>query len=330
VVGHRRPADLVLLAARAALASQVNMLRVLCLALVVAPLPALASDPVDAPVWMTDGRGRRFRSRFDPGERLFAGAGAVGVATTGSSRFEGTAEVGLSLRAPPPDPEAPVFWKRDHQITHLRLRRGGDGVALDGRLYQAILLRHSREGSLTIPTTPPLRLTLPFDVGVRVELGRLSGNLPLSATGTALEAGVVRGEALADFLRSEHPGRWLAVGAVGYYDVRLERRAGGRLGRDHQVMPLTAGCLWLHGESARGLVSGGVHAELGRAWSSQRGWGPALRVEGEVEVTPVAVNDLPVSLVLSATMESGRNTPDDRARFRTFAGVRLGAPLRGD
>jgi hypothetical protein len=304
------------------------MLRVLCLALALAPLPALASDP-GGPVWITDGEGRRFRVRFDPGERLFAGAGALGVAATGSARFEPAVEVGLSLRAAPPPPDAPVFWKRDHQLGHLRLRRGGDGLALDGRLYQAILLRHSREGSLTIPTTPPLRLTLPFDVGVRVELGRLSGSLPLSSPGAALEAGVVRGEALADFLRSEHPGRWLAVGAVGYYDVRLERGGEGLL-RDHRVMPLTAACVWLHGESARGLVSGGVHAEWGRAWSSQRGWGQALRVEGEVEVTPVAVNDLPVSLVLSAMVEAGRQTPDGEARFRTFAGVRLGAPLRGD
>jgi hypothetical protein len=305
------------------------MTRVLCLVLALAPLPALAAaDRADPPVWITDAEGRHFRVRFDPGERLFAGAGALAVA--GSSRFELAAEVGLSLRAPPPPAEAEVFWKRDHDLAHLRLRRAGDGLGLEGRLYQGVFFRHSREGSLTIPTTPPLRLTLPFDVGVRVELGRLAGTLPLSSTGSALEAGVVRGEALADFLRSEHPGRWLAVGAVGHYDVRLEREAEGPLHRDHRVMPLTAGCLWLHGESARGLVAGGVHAEWGRAWSSQRGWGQALRVEGELEVTPVAVNDLPVSLVLSATMESGRHTPDGQPRFRTFAGVRLGAPLPGD
>jgi hypothetical protein len=307
------------------------MIRMLCLVLVLAPLSALAaSDADDPPVWITDGEGRRFRVRFDPGERLFAGAGALGVAASGSSRFEAAVEVGLALRAPAPPPEADVFWKRDHELGHLRLRAGDGGAALEGRLYHGIFLRHSREGSLTIPTTPPLRLTLPFDVGVRVELGRLAGTFPLSSTGAALEAGVVRGEALADFLRSEHPGRWLAIGAVGYYDVRLERQAQGPLGRDHRVMPLTAACVWLHGESARGLVVGGLHAEWGRAWSSQRGWGQALRVEGEVEVTPVAVNDLPVSLVLSAMMESGRNTPDGEARFRTFAGLRLGAPLQGN
>lgn len=305
------------------------MTRVLCLLLALAPVTALAAEP-EPPVWITDAQGRRFRVRFDPGERLFAGAGALGVAATGSPRVEPAVEVGLSLRAPPPAPDAEVFWKRDQQLGHLRLHRGVGGLAVEGALYHGVLLRHSREGSLTIPTTPPLRLSLPFDVGVKVELGRLAGTLPLSSTGAALEAGVVRGEALADFLRSEHPGRWLAIGAVGYYDVRLERQAEGPLKRDHRVMPLTAGCAWLHGESDRGLVVGGLRAELGRAWSSQRGWGNALRVEGEVEVTPIAVNDLPLSLVMAAVMEAGGHTPDGSARFRTFAGVRLGAPLQGN
>src|SRR5262245_58799870 len=135
------------------------MLRVLCRVLALAPLPARASDPGDA-TWTTDGEGRRFRVRFDPGERLFAGAGALGAGSGSVSDLEPAAEVGLFLRAPPPPPDADVFWKRDHQLGHLRLR-GGGGLAVEGRLYQAVLLRHSREGYLTVPTTPPLRLALP-------------------------------------------------------------------------------------------------------------------------------------------------------------------------
>jgi hypothetical protein len=302
-----------------------RMVRALCVALALAPAAAWAAGEAGAepPTWIVDGQGRRFRVRFDPGHRVYAGMGASAEAR----RLEPVAEVGLHLRSDAPAADAEVFWKRDHELAHLRLRRGGDGLGLEGRLYHTIMLRHSREGSLTIPTSPPLRLTLPFDVGVRIELGRLFGTLPLSSPGAALEAGVVRGEALADFLRSEHPGRWLAIGAVGYYDVRLERVAGGPLARDHRVMPLTAGCAWAHGETRGGLVAGGLRAEWGRAWSSQRGWGQAMRVEGELEVTPVALNDLPLSVVLSGMVELGNNTPDGAARFRTFAGVRLGAPL---
>src|SRR5437667_10096350 len=104
-------------------------LQAACLALILAPSPARAED--QPPVWLTDGEGRRFRVRFDPGQRLFAGAGAMGLAATGSASFEPAVEVGLALRAPPPLPDAEVFWKRDHRLAQLRLRRGGDGLVLD-------------------------------------------------------------------------------------------------------------------------------------------------------------------------------------------------------
>jgi hypothetical protein len=283
---------------------------------------ALSRAAAAEPEWITDAQGRRFRIRFDPGQRLWAGGGALGVADQGASGIAPAAEIGLALRAPPPSALADVFWKRDHRLGDLRLRPDG-GLVLEGTLYHGIFLRHSRESSLTIPTTPPLRLALPFDAGVRIELGRLTGTLPLAA----LDAGVVRGEALADFLRSEHPGRWLALGAVGYYDVRVERRGPGPLWRDHRVMPLTGVSLSAAGESDRGLVSGELRAEWGRAWSSQRGWGPAYRVQAQAEVTPIAVNDLPLSLILAAGVEAGNHTPDGAPRLRAFAGLRLGAPL---
>jgi hypothetical protein len=116
---------------------------------------------------------------------------------------------------------------------------------------------------------------------------------------------------------------------VGYYDVRLERQGPGPLLRDHRVMPLTAACASAAGESAGGLVSGELRAEWGRAWSSRRGWGQAYRATAQLEVTPIALDDLPLSIVLAAAVEGGNNTPDGNARFRSFAGIRLGAPLPG-
>jgi hypothetical protein len=279
---------------------------------------ALGRAAAAAPVWTEDEEGRRFRIAFDPGRRFFVG---TGVARDGSS-VTSALELALDLRAPPPPPDAPVFWKRDHELGHLRLRPAA-AAWLEGRLYRGTFLRHARDGALTFPTTPPVRLALPFDVGVRVELGSLAGAFPV-APGVGLSAGVVRGEAMADLLRSEHPGRWIALGVIGSYDVDFERR--GQLLRDHRVTPLTSAAASAHGESARGLVSGGLRAEWARLWSSRHGWGQEWRFEGDLEVTPVAVNDLPLSLVLSGRVELGRAGLVGPAAH-LLAGVRLGAPL---
>jgi hypothetical protein len=301
------------------------------LALAVAPAAAAAERPAraeEAPVWLVDGKGRRFRVRFDPGHRFYAGAGAAGLWVGGRPAPGPVLELGLALRAAPPPFDAEVFWKRDHELGRLRLGPGSGGAWLEARLYRGTFLRHSREGSFTIPTTPPLRVTLPFDVGVRIELGRLAGTWPLSAGSGGLDAGVVRGDALADFLRSERPGRWLALGVTGYYDVRLAPVGTGPWLREHRVGPLTAAVVSARGEDRRGLLAGGLRVEWGRAWSSLRGWGQELRIDAHLEVTPVAVNDLPLSLVLEGGAESGVQAPPASANLRLFAGVRLGAPLR--
>jgi hypothetical protein len=293
------------------------------LALLALLAPAAQAQPAPS-AWVVDGQGRRFRVRFQPEHRLYAG---VGAGREGGS-VAPVLDLGLSLRAPPPRADAEVFWKRDHDLAHLALEPAAAGLRVEGRLYRGVLLRHSREGSLTIPTTPPLRLALPFDVGVRIELGKVAGSW-LYTPGARLETELIRGEAMADLLRSEHPGRWLAVGAVGYYGVNFRRDPAGPLLRDHRVQPLTALALSAHGESERGLVTGLARAEWGRVWSSQRGWGQELRVEGALEVTPVAINDVPVSLVVSGGADLGAQIDAPGPRLRLFAGVRLGAPLPG-
>jgi hypothetical protein len=288
---------------------------------------AHAAPSSSATSWTTDHDGRRFRVRFDPGHRLFAGvAAAVGAA--GPARPAATLELGLSLRAAPPPAEAEVFWKRDHHIGHLRLATQPGGFAVAGQLYRGVFLRHSREGSLIIPTTPPLRLALPFDLGVRVELGRFTRQAAGADVPGGLEAELVRGEALVDFLRSERPGRWLGVGWLGSYDVRLGSLPDGRGARDHRVMPMTALGVSGRGETDGGLCAGGFRGQWGRAWSTGAGWHSVLRVEAELEVTPLAINDLPVSLALAAGYETATREHTRPRPFRLLAGLRLGTPLR--
>jgi hypothetical protein len=274
---------------------------------------AEAGEP--APVWVTGPDGVRFRVRFDPGERLILGAGADGAAPA--------VELGLRLRSEPPAPGWDVYWKREHELLQVRLARG----RIDGALYRGLFLRRSREGTLTLPLTPPVALPLPFDVGLRTEVGQLAGPLGLPPPGAPqLRAGVVHGEVLADFWRSPQPGRWLAVGAGARYDVGLARAATGAPAADHLVAPMTALSLAVHGEQRDGLLGGGLRAEGAYRWSSVRGWEPSWRAEAEGEVTLLAINDRPLSVYALAAVDGAGGLPSPEARV--FVGLRLSEPLR--
>jgi hypothetical protein len=282
------------------------------------------------PIWITDASGQRFRVRFDPGERLVVGAGAEIAAGDLAGLRAAPAfavEVGLMLRGDRPAPGWDVHWKRTHEIAHLRLHpaAGAGGGAVDGVLYRGLFLRQSREGTLTLPVSPPVALSLPFDVGLVAEVGHLHGAVSPEAGGAPLDAGIFHGEILADFWRSRQPGRWLTLGVGGRYEVGLQRDVTGALGRDHRVSPMSTLAIALHTERADGLAAGGVRAEASHRWSSVRGWERAYRVDADVEVTPLAANDRPVALFAIA---SGVSSPDmSRAELRVMAGLRFSQPL---
>jgi len=290
-----------------------------------------ASDPGDAqenarddaPTWIAGADGVRYRVRFDPGERVLLGVGAS--ATPG--RLAAALEAGLLLRSQAPDTGWEVFWKRQHEIARATLRLPGDQAArLTAVLYRGLYLRHSRQGTLTLPLAPPVAFALPFDIGVVAEIGQFAGPLSLEPGGAALDASVVHGEVVADFLRAETPGRWLLVGVGGRYQVGVGRDASATLSVDQRVSPMTALSLAFRGERRDGLATGGVRAEACRRWSSVRGWENAYRFDADVEVTPLAVNDRPLSLFAAATADGG--VDPSRPNVTITAGVRFGGPLR--
>lgn len=123
-------------------------------------------------------------------------------------------------------------------------------------------------------------------------------------------------------------GRALAgvlVGVGGRYEVGLSRDAVGTLLPDQRVSPMTALSLALHGERGDGLLAGGLRAEASRRWSSERNWENALRIDGEAELTPLAVNDRPVSLFAAARADAGGGLPHPDLHF--VVGVRFSEPL---
>jgi len=283
------------------------------------------------PIWIVDASGARFRVRFDPGERLILGAGAETVAGDLAGLRAAPAlgvELGLMLRSERPAPGWDVHWKRNHELAHLRLHPAGGtgGAAVDGVLYRGLFLRQSREGTLTLPVTPPFALPLPFDIGVLAEVGHLHGALWPETGGPPVDVGVVHGEVLADFWRSRVPGRWLAVGVGGRYEIGLQRDAAGTLARDDRVSPMSTLAVALHSERADGLAAGGLRAEASHRWSSARGWERAYRVDADAEVTPLALNDRPVALFALVTAASSPDLP--QPELRVMAGLRFSQPLR--
>jgi hypothetical protein len=277
------------------------------------------------PAWIERPDGVRFRVRFDPGARLFVGGGVGGGAGADGAR-DGAApvlELGLRLRSERPAPGWDVHWKRDHELVRVHVAP----AHVEGALYRGLFLRHSRQGTLTIPLSPPVALPLPFDVGLRTEVGRLAGPLGIPAAGEPrLRAGVVHGEALADFWRSPRHGRWLVAGVAARYDVGLGRDTAGALASDHLVAPMTAMAVAVHDERRDGLLAGGLRGEGAYRWSSVRGWEPSWRAEAEVEATPLAINDRPLSVYTRAVVQGAGGLPGPETRV--FVGLRLSQPLR--
>ena len=287
-----------------------------------------AEAEAEPPAWITTKNGAPFRVRFDPSHRLFVGAFADLRTRDGGGMPAPGLELGLFLRSTP-DTDWEVFWKSQHEIAHLAFRSasgGAPGITVDGRLYRGTFIRQSRNGSLTIPTTPPIRFPVPFDIGVLIELGRLDGVAWPEPGGRGLVAGVVRGDVLADFWRSRRPGRWLAVGVGARYDLGLERDPAGALREDHRIAPMTALTIAAHTRTRDGLFAGFVDADGAYRWSSVRGWEPSLRAEAEAEITWLAINDRPLSMFVHTSAETGGDTT--RPDLRALLGIRFAAPLR--
>jgi hypothetical protein len=293
-----------------------------------ATVPANARISLTSPtpsVWKTGADGAPFRVTFDPGHRLLLGVAADAGTKAG---WAPALEVGLLLRSKAPAPGWDVNWSLNQELMHLRLvgPYGDRGAGVEGHLYRGLFLRQSREGSLTIPSTPPLSLPLPFDVGVLVEVAGSRGAAWPVPGGASVEIGVVHGEVLADFWRAHQPGRWLMAGIGARYDLGLWRDGAGALVQDHRISPMTALSLAIHGERSDGLLAGGVRLEGAYRWSSLRGWERFFRVEAEAEAIPLALNDRPLSVFASASAspEPVTGTPD----VRLVAGIRISQPLR--
>lgn len=234
------------------------------------------------PVWFTC---------FDPGTRLLLSGSTTGVGME------------LALRHEEPGDDPAVTWRLEH-------RAFAGEVDYDGRvrgaLYGLTLTRHATDGGLVVPTSPPRRLRLPFDLGLTVRVIDVEPGPTLSTP----RVGVIRTDAFVDVARSRRLGRRLAIGVAGAYDVGVDVRAFDV--DEHALAPLSRGVLLMRAEDTDGLSVLEARAEAGWTWSSATGWSSGWSVEGRGERVLFALNDLPVAAFARAWARSAPPGADER------------------
>jgi hypothetical protein len=257
--------------------------------------------------------GDPFATCFDPGNRLVVGVALVSGDGLGGAAA-GVASLAVRHVVSTEDPD--VFWRLEHVLFDSRI---GDST-FDLAIYRGRFIRHSRDGRIVLPTSPPRKLFLPFDLGAEAALGAIETR----DSRERFAVGVLRTALFVEVLRSPSFRRRVAFGAAGRWDVHGSAVDLDLSAEDHHVAPLSLAMAAVHLESASGLTVLDLAAEGGRAWSSATGWRAAGRASASLERVLVAVEDRPLSLYA----EAGYAGPG-RGKYAAL-GVRLGVIARSD
>lgn len=259
-----------------------------------------ATAAAEPDVRVDEATGHRYRVSFDPASRVTLGvAGATTRGASGKVRGALELDAGLAyrtVRAAGLGKER-VSWQIEHRaLSGSVLPSSGPkaGVpAVDAGLYGIAIMRHDESPSLVLPSSPPIGIPFPFDVGFDAEAGRVS--IPAFAASPVVHVGVIRAAFLLDPWRSPARGRIFALGLGARYDVDVEVGSARVI---HRIAPMTAGSARLRVESGDGLTALDARAEVAPVWSTDRAWAVIARGSAHVERTLVAVADQPISAFL--------------------------------
>lgn len=258
--------------------------------------PAPPATPAPEPCQQRLGDGPPSATCFDPGHRLYLSGGTDGLGW------------GIQLRNLGRTDEPDTTWRSEHGL----LRGSTTGSRYRGALYEGRFMRHSRQGYLLLPGSPPRRLSVPFDVGLETAVARVSGlnHDPLA------RVNVVRGALLADFSRSDSFRYRAAIGPVARWDIVADRTK--KAATEQAIAPFTVGYASFYLESKNGLTLASLSGEAGYATiAASRLWRRQLAAEISFERVLVALNDRPLSLYALGRYEQ----PGDG--LRAEVGVRL-------
>jgi hypothetical protein len=232
-----------------------------------------------------DRHGDPYATCFSPGNRL-----VLEVALDGDGGDLGAGgEIAVRRTYATVDPG--ITWRLEHHFARTLVAAGGWRATL----YDGRAVRHARDGYLTLPTSPPRRFFLPFDVGAEATL--------LDARGRSLDeevkVGLVRVGALGDLARADSFRRRVSLAVVLRWDADVTTASLVR----HHVAPFSVGSLGVHLESRDGLTAMDLHLEGGAVWASDGGWRSELVGSLEAERVLAALNDRPISLFAVATYD---------------------------
>lgn len=303
---------------------------------------AASASSGEGPEFGVDDEGRRFRIRFDPATRVRLGVGEAmsvggpdGNAAIGLSP-ELTAGIGVQTVRSHGGGRDRVVWQIDHRLVsgwiHPLGERARPVPAFDALLYGVTVLRHDESPSLVFPSSPPVGIPFPFDIGFEAEVGRVraSDRFPLERVSRApvpeLQIAVLRGALLFDPWRSGDVGRSLEIGIGARYDLDVFGAPALSHARVvHRVAPMTAASLRWRYRTDDGLFSFDARGDLVPHWTSEGVWRLAALGSLRVERVVLAVDDQPLTLVLDGGWQMRPATRDtERAHdVRVTLGVAL-------
>lgn len=286
--------------------------------------------------------GRRFRIRFDPATRVrFGVGGAMSVGSPSGDAAIGlapelTAGLGVQTVRSRGGGRDRVVWQIDHRLVagwvH-PVREGARPVpAFDALLYGVTVLRHDESPSLVLPSSPPVGIPFPFDIGFEAEVGRVtaSDRFPLSRGSGAqlpqLQLAVLRGALLFDPWRSGDVGRSLEIGIGARYDLDVfgaPTLSHARL--VHRVAPMTAASLRWRYRTDDGLFSFDARGDVVPHWTSEGVWRLAALGALRVERIVLAIDDQPLTIVLDGAwrLRPATNDTERTHDVRVTLGVAL-------
>jgi hypothetical protein len=276
--------------------------------------------------YQTSPEGHAFRVRFDPESRIRLGFGdalGLGGARDGAVAQAPEVTAGVAYRQIESAGAGKdrIVWQIDHRFVsgwiHPFRRASRPLPAFDAALYAVTALRHDQLPSIVLPSSPPVSLAFPFDVGFEAQLGQVSvpERLPVASIDGArlplVRIGVMHAAMILDPWRSGALGRSFEIAIGARYDIDTYGAPSLQKPRVlHRVAPMTATSLRFRTQSDDGLLLVDCRGEVVPHWTSESIWKVAAAGSARIERIVLALNDEPIAAVLEGGYRLSPGTRD--------------------